>query len=195
MNVVLATRNPGKVAELRALLLNLPVELLSAAEIEGAPEVEEDAPSLEGNARKKALSLARHTGRPALADDTGLEIEALDGRPGVHSARYAGGDADDAANRARVLRELQTVGNRRARFRTVLAFAVGEEVRLFEGVCSGVIAEGERGEQGFGYDAVFIPDGHKVTFAEMSPEQKNAVSHRRRALDRFTEHLRSALAA
>lgn len=190
MKIVLATRNTGKVSELRALLADLPVELVSAAEIEGAPEVEEDAPSLEGNARKKALALAEFTGLPALADDTGLEIEALNGRPGVRSARYAGEDADDSANRARVLREMQTVPNRVAHFRTVLAFAAGGSVRLFEGVCAGVISDAERGEGGFGYDSIFKPEGFILTFAEMPADMKNSVSHRRRALDKFADYLR-----
>lgn len=189
MRLVLATRNPGKVDELRALLAGLPIELVSAAEIEGAPQVEEDAPSLQGNARKKALALHEATGLPALADDTGLEVDALNGRPGVHSARYAGEAEDAEANRARLLREMQTVPKRDARFRTVLAFAVGGSVRLFEGVCEGVITMQERGSKGFGYDSIFQPAGGIVTFAEMPTEQKNAISHRRRALDQFVAYL------
>jgi XTP/dITP diphosphohydrolase len=193
VRIILATRNPGKVAELRALLADVPVELISAREVAGAPMVEEDAPTLEGNARKKALALHAHTRLPALADDTGLEVAALGGRPGVHSARYAGEGADDAANRQRVLREMQTVGNREARFRTVLAFAVGGEVRFFEGACEGVLTDAERGAGGFGYDSIFQPHGHVTTFAEMSPALKNQVSHRRRALDRFADYLRMHL--
>jgi XTP/dITP diphosphohydrolase len=190
MRIVLATRNPGKVAELRALLADLPIELVSADDVEGAPLVEEDAPTLEGNARKKALALHEATGLPALADDTGLEVDALNGRPGVHSARYGGDAQDAAANRARLLREMQTVPHRAARFRTVLAFAVGESVRLFEGVCEGAITMQERGSLGFGYDSIFEPEGMGVTFAEMPADQKNAVSHRRRALDHFAAYLR-----
>ncbi len=206
MRIVLATRNPGKVAELRALLADLPVELVSAAEVAGAPEVEEDAPTLEGNARKKALALHAHTGLPALADDTGLEVDALGGRPGVHSARYASqgepapaeaGDAEagDAANRARLLRELQLAPRRAARFRTALAFAVGDdEVRFFEGVCEGAITQDERGTGGFGYDAIFQPEGEVRTFAEMPAEEKNRISHRRRALDGLADYLHAILA-
>ena len=189
MQIVLATRNPGKVAELRALLADLPVELVSAADVEGAPEVEEDAPSLEGNARKKAEALHRHTGLPALADDTGLEVDALGGAPGVHSARFAGPDADDAANRAKLRRDLDGAANRSARFRTVLAFAEGDEVRFFEGVCEGRITEAERGSGGFGYDALFQPEGEKRTFAEMPAEAKNQISHRGRALQQFATFL------
>ncbi|MEM1041427.1 MAG: RdgB/HAM1 family non-canonical purine NTP pyrophosphatase [Bacteroidota bacterium] len=191
--IVLATRNPGKVDELRALLAGLPVELVSAAEIGGAPEVEEDAPTLEGNAEKKAHTLRAYTGLPSLADDTGLEVDALGGAPGVHSARFAGPDADDAANRARLLRDLDRATDRSARFRTVLAFAGGGEVRFFEGVCSGAITESGRGEGGFGYDAVFQPEGETRTFAEMPPEAKNAISHRGRALARFAAFLRVRL--
>ena len=189
MQIVLATRNPGKVAELRALLADLPVELVSAADVEGAPEVEEDAPSLEGNARKKAEALHRHTGLPALADDTGLEVDALGGAPGVHSARFAGPDAADAANRAKLLNDLSGAANRSARFRTVLAFAEGDEMQFFEGVCEGTITEVERGVGGFGYDALFQPDGKTRTFAEMPAEAKNQISHRGRALQQFATFL------
>lgn len=193
LTIVLATRNPGKVAELRALLADLPVELVSAAEVEGAPEVEEDAPTLEGNARKKAEELHAHTGLPALADDTGLEVDALGGAPGVHSARFAGPSADDTANRARLLRDLDGSADRTARFRTVLAFADGGEVRFFEGVCEGQITESERGAGGFGYDALFQPEDETRTFAEMPAEAKNAVSHRGRALRAFADFLHDRL--
>ena len=195
MTIVLATRNPGKVAELRALLASLPVELVSAAEVVGAPEVGEDAPTLEGNARKKAEALHVHSDLPALADDTGLEVDALGGAPGVRSARFAGPDADDAANRARLLRDLDGAADRAARFRTVLAFADGEDVRFFEGVCEGQITDAERGDGGFGYDALFRPEGEARTFAEMPAEAKNAVSHRGRALRAFAAFLHERLGA
>jgi XTP/dITP diphosphohydrolase len=194
MRIVLATRNPGKVAELRALLADLPVELVSAADIDGATEVEEDAPTLEGNARKKAEALHRHTGLPALADDTGLEVGALGGAPGVHSARFAGPDADAERNRARLLRDLEGATDRQARFRTVLAFADGGDVQFFEGVCEGQITEAERGKGGFGYDALFQPEDETQTFAEMPAEAKNRISHRGRALRSFAAFLRDRLA-
>ncbi|WP_457652972.1 RdgB/HAM1 family non-canonical purine NTP pyrophosphatase [Rhodocaloribacter sp.] len=193
MEIVLATRNPGKVREVRALLAGLPVTLRTAASFEDAPEVLEDAPTLEGNARKKALALHRHTGLPTLADDTGLEVTALGGRPGVHSARFAGPDADDAANRAKLLRELSGAADRSARFRTVVAFVEDGEVRLFEGVCPGRILEEERGAGGFGYDALFVPEGETRTFAELGPAEKNAVSHRGRALRKLAAYLRERL--
>lgn len=198
MKLVLATRNPGKVTELRQLLGALPVQLISAADVEGAPDVEEDAPTLEGNARKKAEALLAHTGLPSLADDTGLEVDALGGRPGVYSARYAGPQADAAANRVRLRQELGGVGERGARFRTVLAFAEPDApVRFFEGVCEGRIGEEERGEGGFGYDALFVPvDGPgDATFAEMDAAAKNAISHRGRALEGFAAFLKERLDA
>ena len=192
--LVLATRNPGKVAEMEALLSGLDVRLRSAVEWPDAPDVEEDAPELEGNARKKAVALHNHTGLPALADDTGLEVGALGRRPGVRSARFAGPHADDAANRARLLRELAGHDDRAAQFRTVVALAEGGDVRYFEGVCRGLIIEEERGTGGFGYDALFVPEGEARTFAEMSAEEKNAISHRGRALREVAAYLRDRLA-
>lgn len=193
LDVVLATRNPGKIRELRALLKPLPVRLLTEDEVGDLPVVEEDQPTLEGNARKKALVVHRHTGRPALADDTGLEVMALDGAPGVHSARYAGEDASDAANRARLLRELRGVEDRRAQFRTVVAFAEEGEVHCVEGVCRGQVIREERGTEGFGYDALFVPAGETRTFAELSPEEKNDISHRGQALRKFVDYMRERL--
>ena len=194
LTLLLATRNPGKVRELRALLADLPVTLRTPADLDVPPAVEEDRPTLEGNARKKARTLHAHTGLPTLADDTGLEVDALDGRPGVHSARYAGPDADDAANRAQLLRALDGASDRRAQFRTVVAWMDEDGTeRTFEGVCRGRIIEEERGAGGFGYDALFVPDGHTQTFAELSAAEKNRISHRARALQRFVAFLRDRL--
>lgn len=195
MRLVLATRNPGKIAELRALLADLPVELVSAAELPGAPEVEEDAPTLEVNAALKARALHEHTGLAALADDTGLEVDALGGAPGVRSARYAGPEADDAANRQKLLAALEGAADRRARFRTVVALAEGDEVRAFEGICEGRIVEAERGREGFGYDALFEPEGQTRTFAEMPAEEKNRISHRALALRALADFLHARLNA
>ena len=190
MRLVLATRNPGKVAELQARLGPLSVDLVSAADL-GAPEVVEDADTLRGNADKKARALARHTGLPALADDTGLEVDALGGAPGVYSARFAGPDADDVANRHKLIADLDGVADRAARFRTVLVFVDRDGQALaFDGVCEGVITEGEVGDGGFGYDALFRPaDGDGRTFAQMSTAEKNRISHRGRALDAFVAWL------
>ena len=190
MRLVLATRNPGKVSELAARLADLDVELVSATDL-AAPPVEEDADTLEGNAEKKARALFDHAGLPALADDTGLEVDALDGRPGVRSARYAGAEADDAANRRRLRAELDGAGSRAARFRTVLAYVDGGGLRTFDGVCEGAITTEESGTGGFGYDSVFRPaQGDGRTFAEMTADEKNRISHRGRALDAFVAWMR-----
>lgn len=184
--LLLATQNAGKVSELALRLAPLGIDLLSASDVPGAPDVEEDADTLAGNALKKAVTLARHAGLPALADDTGLEVDALDGAPGVRSARFAGEPADDAANRALLLQRLAGRSDRTARFRTVLALVDGEAVHTFDGVCDGTILDAERGEGGFGYDRLFAPaDGDGRTFAEMTGEEKNRISHRGRALDAF----------
>lgn len=193
--LVLATRNPGKVAEMRSLLADVPVQLVPADALDDPPDVEEDRPTLEGNARKKARALHAHTEHPALADDTGLEVDALDGAPGVHTARFAGPDASPADNNVKLLQALEKADTRRARFRTVVAFVEDDGVHCFEGVCEGTIAEAPRGEMGFGYDPLFIPDGATKTFAEMNPSEKNAVSHRKRALHQFVTFLRERLAS
>lgn len=194
MKIVLATKNPGKVYEMKSLLSGLPVELVSAADIPRAPDVEEDADTLEGNARKKAVALYDVTGLPSLADDTGLEVRALDGRPGVFSARFAGERADDTANRKRLLQELDGEEERSARFRTVVAFVDdGGGMHYFEGICPGEIIREERGTGGFGYDALFVPEGKSKTFAELPHEEKNAISHRGRALRHFAAYLRERI--
>ena len=190
MKIVLATRNAGKVAEIKALLATLDVEICTVADFVDAPTVEEDRDTLEGNALKKARALHAHTGLPTLADDTGLEVDALGGRPGVYSARYAGPEEDPIANRALLLRELEGRSNRTACFRTVIAFVGDGEDAVYQGVCNGSILEYERGTGGFGYDSLFVPEGEQRTFAELTAEQKNKISHRGRALIVF----RAALA-
>ncbi len=178
--LVAATANSHKLIEIAAIL-GTAVELLPRPVDLG--EVVEDGDTLEANARLKAVAVCRHTGRPAVADDTGLEVTALGGAPGVKSARYAGEHADDADNRARLLGDLEGADDRSARFRTVaiVVFPDGREL-LAEGTITGVIADAPRGDGGFGYDPVFIPDGGDGhTFAEMSPDEKNAMSHRGRA--------------
>jgi len=184
MSLVLGTQNPGKVKELRSLLADLPFDPVPASALDDPPTVHEDAVSLEGNARKKAEAFYEHTGHPTLADDTGLEVSALDGGPGVRTARFAGPDARPEENKEHLLSVMETVDDRRARFRTVAALIDTEgRVHTFEGVCRGTITRQPRGEGGFGYDPLFRPDGHDQTFAEMSAEEKNRISHRRRALD------------
>ncbi len=192
MTIVLATRNPGKISELSVRLDGLDVSLVTAASL-GAPEVDEDADTLAGNATKKALALWEHAGDPALADDTGLEVDALGGAPGVHSARFAGSNADSNDNRRKLLADLAGAETRTARFRTVLAYADEDGVRTFEGVCEGIVATEEAGTAGFGYDSVFRPvEGDGRTFAQMSAEEKNQISHRGRALDAFVDWMRAA---
>jgi XTP/dITP diphosphohydrolase len=181
MRLICASANPDKVAEIAAIV-GPAVELVPRPA--DVPEVVEDADTLEGNARLKACAIAVATGQPALADDTGLEVAALGGAPGVYAARYAGAGATYADNRAKLLAELAGDPDRRASFRTVVtvAWPDGSELAA-EGVCEGTIADQERGERGFGYDPVFVPDdGDGRTFAEMSDGEKNALSHRARAL-------------
>lgn len=160
----------------------------SASEFD-APDVVEDAPTLQGNAIKKAESLFALTGLPSLGDDTGLEVRALDGAPGVYSARYAGPECRPADNMTRLLRELEGAADRAAQFRTVIAFVDQDGTRLFEGICQGHILHQPRGAGGFGYDPLFLPDGESLTFAELPSSRKNAISHRGRAMQLFLTHL------
>lgn len=181
MRIWCASANPHKVAEI-ARLLPPGVELVPRPTEVG--DVDEDAPSLEGNAVLKGIEIANHVHGWAIADDTGLEVSALGGEPGVRSARFAGEPANDAANRALLLERMNGVADRSAVFRTVVALVDDRgEMHLLRGECRGHIAAAERGDGGFGYDALFVPDdGDGRTFAEMSAEEKDAVSHRSRAL-------------
>ena len=191
LQLVLATSNAGKVRELRALLGDLPVRVETTdAWPDGPHDVTEDAPDLRGNARKKARAWHRHTGLAALADDTGLEVRALDGRPGVRSARFAGPNSGDDANCARLLRAMDGQADRRARFRTVAALVDDDgSEHFFEGVCEGSITTERRGEGGFGYDPLFQPEGRERTFAQLDAETKNEMSHRGRALRKLRTFL------
>ncbi len=190
--IVLATSNRGKINEIRDLLKDIEVVLLSNEELDAPlPDVVEDAVSLEGNARKKAEVALAHAGIPALADDTGLEVDALSGDPGVRSARYAGEDCNAARNRRKLLDALDGAAQRSARFRTVIALADLSGTLVFEGLCEGRIATEERGSGGFGYDAIFIPNGSSKTFAEMSVDEKNRISHRAMALNRLRDFLKA----
>jgi len=185
-NLVLATKNPGKVREFRALFWDLPrLRVQALDELGKLPDVVEDGKTFEENAIKKAREIAAATGMLVLADDSGLEVDALGGRPGVHSARYAGRQGNDEANNDKLLAELAHVpdGQRRARFRVVLVLAdpngpLGDDVHIEEGVCEGEILRGRRGTDGFGYDPLFKPDGHDLSMAELPPEEKNTISHR-----------------
>lgn len=188
LSIVLATQNAGKLAELRALLSGLPIAILGVDDALGGPlEVTEDGATFEDNAIKKARAVAQASRLVSLADDSGLEVDALGGRPGVRSARFAHDRATDAENNAALLRELDDVADaqRAARFRCVLALvSPGRgEVRTFEGACAGSIVRAPRGSAGFGYDPLFLPDeGGGRTMAELGPEAKNRISHRGRAV-------------
>lgn len=183
--LVLATRNLHKVAEMSALLGDLPLDVLSCRDLPGVPDVVEDAPTLEGNAVKKASAVCAATGLAALADDTGLEVESLGGAPGVLSARYAGEPGNYENNNRKLLSALRGVPapERRAAFRCVVALAApGLGVRTVEGRTEGSILERPRGAGGFGYDPLFLPAGHERTYAEMPADEKNLVSHRGKAM-------------
>lgn len=182
--VLLATHNADKVKEISLFLQGLPVELLSAKQFPHIPQVEEDEATLIGNAIKKARTLAQATGLMTLADDTGLEVDALNGAPGVYSSRYAGEHVSYSQNVDKLLADLAGVepAKRTARFRCVIAVANGEMIHTVEGVCEGLILESRRGEGGFGYDPVFFVPSAGVTFAEMDLAEKNRISHRGLAL-------------
>ena len=185
MRLVLATRNKGKVRELRELLKDYQVEVLSLEDYPDFPEVEEDGATFEVNAIKKAKETAAYTKLVALADDSGLEVDYLNGQPGVHSARFAGEPKDDQANNGKLLKLLEGVPaeERSARFRCVAAVAVPDgSVYTAEGFCTGVIGTNLRGEKGFGYDPLFFLPEYDKTFAELDLSLKNKISHRGRAL-------------
>lgn len=186
----LASGNPHKIEELQQILKPLGIRLKSTQDIPDAPEVEEDQPDLKGNAFKKARFWYEKTGFPSIADDTGLEVEALGGAPGVYSARYAGVDATYQDNVNKLLRELEGEQNRKAQFRTVIAYVSDEDEYFFEGACRGKILTEQRGEKGFGYDPVFQPAGYDKTFAELHSKEKNKISHRGKALEKFLEFLK-----
>lgn len=185
--VVIASKNPDKIREVEAMLASLdpPFEVVRGLDW---PDIEETEDTLEGNALLKAAAVAAATGITAVADDTGLEVDALDGAPGVHTARYAGPDAGYEENLAKLLADLEGVGDRTARFRTAIALVEsGVEPVVVEGVMEGEIAHSPRGENGFGYDPVFLMGD--LTYAEMTDEEKNAISHRAQALRALSEIL------
>lgn len=193
-NCVLASRNPHKIEELRHLLAELDIDLKSSLDFSELEEVEEDGETLLENAFKKVYYTYFETGLPAVGDDTGLEVDALQGEPGVYSARYAGENATYQDNVNKLLLELENCKQDppfTARFKTVIAFKDDEAEWWGEGICEGKIILKQRGENGFGYDPVFVPDGYDKTFAELDAQTKNKISHRGRAMDKFTEWLKS----
>lgn len=192
MKIVLASRNEKKLEELKRILKDLEIEILSLKDFPSLQEVIEDGLTFEENALKKARYVSMMTGLPALADDSGLEVEALGGAPGVFSARYAGENATDEENIDKLLSALRNVPfpERKARFVCCIALVYpnGEEY-IFKGEIKGFISETPRGHQGFGYDPIFQPEGHNRTFAEMSQQEKDAISHRSKALKKFKDFL------
>ena len=188
--LVFATRNPGKVREI-AQMLSDQYEIVGLADIGCAEDIPETAPTIPGNAIQKAEYVLEHYGVHCFADDTGLEVVSLGGAPGVHTARYAGEAKDADANMAKLLDALADKTDRAARFRTVIALTTEEGTQTFEGVCNGRIAEGRSGADGFGYDPIFIPENSTVTFAEMTPETKNTISHRGRAVRAMVSELKA----
>ena len=182
MEIVFATNNAHKLSELRSIVGDK-IRILSLNDIGCHDDIPEDADTLEGNAIQKARWVKDRYGYDCFADDTGLEVDALDGAPGVHSARFAPGVGHDTlANMNLLLQKMENKTDRRARFRTIIALIQGNgEPRLFEGIVNGRIIDSPRGTEGFGYDPVFVPDGYDKTFAELSAEQKNSISHRGRA--------------
>jgi XTP/dITP diphosphohydrolase len=184
MQLVFASNNKHKIKEINNVLGNS-FTLLSLSDIHMEEDIPEKEPTLEGNALMKARYIQNATGMNVFADDTGLEIEALNGLPGVHSARFAGENKDSNANIEKVLSLLGNTNNRKARFRTVIALIFNENEYLFEGIVPGTIIKEKRGKEGFGYDPVFIPEGKNLTFAEMGLDEKNTISHRARAFEKL----------
>ena len=188
--IVFATNNEHKLREIRAILRD-EIEVFSLADIDCHADIAETADTLEGNALIKARFVYDNYGMNCFADDTGLEVDALNGAPGVHTARYAGENHDTEANMRKLLHEMNGKDNRKARFRTAIALILGGEEHLFSGEVHGEISTEPRGEQGFGYDPVFIPDGTAKTFAELGEEAKNRISHRARAVKKLADFLNS----
>lgn len=189
MKLVFATNNKHKLEEISHLLEG-EAEIGSLAEIGCQEDIPEDHDTLEENALQKARYIKEHYGYDCFADDTGLEIEALDKRPGVYSARYAGPAKDSVENMKKVLREMEGISDRKACFRTVIALIQGKEEHLFEGRVDGKILTTQQGEAGFGYDPIFQPEGFDLSFAEMPMDEKNKISHRGRAIQQLIAFLK-----
>ena len=190
MKLVFATNNPHKLSELKSMLPK-EIELLSLSDIHCHEELPETQNTLEGNAMQKASFVYQNYRYNCFADDTGLEIEALNNEPGVYSARYAGLHCSADDNIKKVLQQLDGENNRFANFKTVIALIIDGEENYFEGVCSGKITLAKDGKQGFGYDPIFKPDGFERTFAEMSKREKGAISHRGKATKKLVQYLKN----
>ena len=190
MKLIFATNNANKIAEIKSVLVNV-LEIVTLAEAGIKIDIPEPYNTLEENAREKASVINNLTNENCFSEDTGLEVAALNNEPGVRSARYAGEEADSKKNIALLLKNLSKITNRHAKFKTVICLLINEKEYFFTGICKGKIIDEQRGEMGFGYDAVFIPDGDDKTFAEMTMEQKNKYSHRKKAFLKLTDFLNS----
>lgn len=189
MKLVFATNNKHKLDEVRKITSHHPVEIVCLAEINCFDDIPETADTLEGNALQKAHYIQEKFGLNCFADDTGLEVEALNNAPGVYSARYAGPGHDSEANMKKLLHEMEGKENRKARFRTVIALVWNGKTYTFDGIVNGTITTTKRGENGFGYDPIFIPEGYEQTFAELGNDIKNQISHRAKAVEKLDEFL------
>ena len=189
MKLVFATNNKHKLDEVRKITSRHPVEIVSLAEINCFDDIPETADTLEGNALQKVHYIQEKFGLNCFADDTGLEVEALNNAPGVYSARYAGPGHDSEANMKKLLHEMEGMENRKARFRTVIALVWNGKTYTFDGIVNGTITTTKRGENGFGYDPIFIPEGYEQTFAELGNDIKNQISHRAKAVEKLDEFL------
>ncbi|SDG83613.1 RdgB/HAM1 family non-canonical purine NTP pyrophosphatase [Psychroflexus sediminis] len=190
MKLIFATHNPNKVKEIQALLPGH-IQMLSLNDLDYTKEIVEFGESIEANAKIKADTISELYDLPCFADDTGLEVEALGGKPGVKSARYAGQDKSDEANKKKLLKELEGKKNRSAQFKTVIVFKDGSKERIFTGLCEGEITKEPSGAGGFGYDPIFKPKGYLQTFAEMPASEKNKISHRGLAFQQLIEFLKA----
>lgn len=188
MKIIFATANQNKANEIQKIV-PAEIEILSLKDIHFEGDIPETQPTIEGNAVQKANFIVDKFAMNCFADDTGLEIEALNGEPGVYSARYAGEEKDNEKNIDLVLEKLANIDNRNARFKTVIALSIDGKLETFEGIIEGEIIKERRGSQGFGYDAIFVPNGYSQTFAELSMEEKNQISHRARAIKKMVNFL------
>lgn len=188
MKLVFATNNPNKVAEVQKMLSNT-IELLSLKDINCFDEIEETESTLEGNAKLKAAYITQKFGYNCFADDTGLEVESLNGKPGVYSARFAGEPRNSENNMEKLLLVLKDLENRKAQFRTSICLNLDGKKFLFEGVCKGEILKEKQGKKGFGYDPIFKPEGFNRSFAEMTSQEKNKISHRGIAMQKLVSFL------
>jgi len=188
MQLVFATNNKNKISEVKKLL-PISIELLSLSDIKCYEAIPETQSTIEGNAVQKAAYVYENYGYNCFADDTGLEVKALNGAPGVYSARYAGAERSDKANMNKLLNQLKCKSDRSAQFKTVIALIINGNTTVFEGICEGEILTQQQGTNGFGYDPVFKPNAKAKSFAEMSLEEKNAIGHRGKAMRKLINHL------